>query len=111
MVARSVTRVLSQEHEVQAACSGREALRLLGEGKQYDVILCDLMMPEVSGMELYEELGKLWPELATRMVFLTGGAFTQSARTFLETVKNPRLEKPFDLDELKRVVRSVAAAS
>jgi len=109
LLARSLKRLLSPEHDVESAGSGREALALLGNGRRFDVILCDLMMPELSGMDLHAELSRSAPELAARMVFLTGGAFTPSAREFLERVPNPRVEKPFNLEELKRIVRDAAA--
>ncbi len=110
MLSRSLSRLLGGEHDVEAINSGAEALRLVGTGRRFDVILCDLMMPELSGMELYNELGQLAPDLARRMVFLTGGACTTGARDFLSRVQNPRLEKPFNLDELKKVVRTMATA-
>ena len=59
------------------------------------MILSDLMMPEVTGIDLHEALSLVDPGLASRMVFMTGGAFTPRAHTFLTTVTNPRLEKPF----------------
>jgi CheY-like chemotaxis protein len=62
------------------------------------------MMPVMTGMELYDELGRVAPEQRERVVFLTGGAFTASARAFLGRVPNPRLEKPFDVDDLLTLV-------
>ena len=109
LLARSLKRLLAPEHDVESAGSGREALALLADGRRFDVILCDLMMPDLSGMDLHAELSRTSPELAARMVFLTGGAFSPSAREFLERVPNPRVEKPFNLEELKRVVRAAAA--
>jgi CheY-like chemotaxis protein len=65
------------------------------------------MMPEMSGMDLHEELERLSPTQAGRMVFLTGGAFTPRAREFLSQVKNPFMEKPFLPKELQVLVRSL----
>lgn len=84
--------------------SGEDALALIEVGKRYDVILCDLMMPQVTGMAVYEGVLALDPEQASRMVFLTGGAFTAAARTFLDTIPNRCVEKPFDLVELRQIV-------
>ncbi len=106
MVGRAILRMLSADHEVKVVPSGKEALRDLLGGGQYDLILCDLMMPEVTGMDLHGELVRLDPAMAERMLFLTGGAFTTSAREFLERVPNPRLEKPFNAAELRALVRT-----
>jgi CheY-like chemotaxis protein len=71
------------------------------------VILCDLMMPQITGMELYSEIVRLDPAQALRIVFLTGGAFTPTAREFLVSTMNRRIEKPFDLKEVRRLVNEL----
>ncbi len=101
--------LLGDEHEIVLANSGGEACTLLESDVAFDAILCDLMMPGVSGMELHEWLCERDPALAARMVFMTGGVFTDEARSFLARVDNPRMEKPFDHDELTVILRSVAA--
>ena len=63
------------------------------------------MMPIMSGMDLYDELCRLAPEQARRVVFLTGGAFTPRGQAFLDQVPNPRLDKPFDNQSLRTLVR------
>ena len=73
------------------------------------MVLCDLMMPGLSGMELHDRLARSSPEGAGRMVFLTGGAFTDAARDFLARVPNPRLEKPFEPSALREAVAAAAA--
>ena len=100
--------LLGGEHEVTAFTGGREALDRIRSGLVYDALLCDLMMPGMTGMQFYDELLDAAPELAARVVFVTGGAFTPSSRRFLERVPNPRLEKPFDLDALHRALDAVA---
>jgi len=67
-------------------------------------VLCDLMMPQMTGMDLFETLERELPEQARRFVFLTGGAFTPKSRTFLERVKNLRIDKPFDVAGLRAMV-------
>ena len=62
------------------------------------------MMPELSGMDVYEAMEEERPELTERFIFMTGGAFTDRARAFLERVPNPRLDKPFNAKDLQRVV-------
>jgi PAS domain S-box-containing protein len=103
-LAQALRRFLSVEHNVTAVYRARDALDLLELGTRYDVILCDLMMPQITGMELYTEIVRLDPSQAQRIVFLTGGAFTPTARDFLSSTTNRRIEKPFDLKEVRRLV-------
>src|SRR5262249_11525455 len=105
IVGGSIRRTLAKEHDVVVASSGKEALALIQGGEAFDLILSDVMMPEMSGIELYHELLSLRPSSAQKMIFLSGGAFTQGARNFLDSVPNSRLEKPFDPDLLRRFVR------
>lgn len=100
---RALRRALQRDHETVTRSSGTEALPvLLAEGA--DVILTDLLMPDLSGMELYAALAQRRPELAQRMIFMTGGAFTPEARSFLAQVPNHRLEKPVSLELLRAVI-------
>ena len=108
-IGRTLAIALSDELEVATATSGRHALELMTGGGPFDVVLCDLMMPDVSGMDLYEQVVERYPALATRFVFVTGGAFTDRARAFVEQVGLPVLEKPFTLSELSAVVRERAS--
>jgi PAS domain S-box-containing protein len=105
MVARVVERALGHDHQVAAVTSGREALARIERGDRFDVILCDLMMPEMTGMDVHERITAIDPDQAGRMIFLTGGAFTPRARAFVE--QRPTLEKPFDLATLEAAVRAV----
>jgi two-component system, cell cycle sensor histidine kinase and response regulator CckA len=97
-------RVLSQ-HDVTTVTSAREALELIDGGRSFDLILSDLMMPGMSGMEFYDTVARERAEVAERMVFMSGGAFTPSARAFLDRVPNERLEKPFNLATIRGVVQ------
>jgi PAS domain S-box-containing protein len=109
LVSQAIRRALQREHEVMALTSAREAHARLTGGEHFDVILCDIMMPEMSGIDLYESLARFSPGLAARMVFLTGGAFTPRAREFLGQTKNPCVEKPFVPRDLQELVRSLLA--
>jgi signal transduction histidine kinase len=109
LLGSALRRMLTPKHEVTVLTSGREALARLATEPPFDVIFCDLMMPEVTGMELYAELSKRAPHQACRVVFMTGGAFTPGARSFLETVKNRRIDKPFDVATVRRIVRDLIA--
>lgn len=96
---------LLRDHDVTCVTAAREGLDLLMSDEAFDVVLCDLMMPAMSGMDLYDELARLRPEAAERMVFITGGAFTQAALSFLERVPNERIEKPFAAATVRALVQ------
>ncbi len=104
-VASMLGRVLGDEYDVQLTTTGREALELLLVEPSFDVVLCDLLMPGMSGMDLYRQLQRQRPGSEERLVFMTGGAFTPRASEFLATVSNPRIEKPFDLHKMRHLVR------
>jgi PAS domain S-box-containing protein len=104
-VLRSVSRMLSRDHEVVALNDAREALALCVEGATFDLILCDLMMPHMTGMDLYRELLRVAPQQAERMIFVTGGAFTQAAQRFLADTTRQHVEKPFDFADLRAIVQ------
>ncbi len=105
IVLRSVQRLLSREHDVVAVAKAKAALALCTGGETFDVILCDLMMPDMTGMDLHRELSRIAPEQAGRMIFMTGGAFTEKAWTFLSDPEREHVEKPFDPKTLRAIVR------
>jgi len=105
-VATMLSRVLDEQHEVLVATSGEQALELL-EQHVFDVIFCDLLMPSMSGMDLYGEVRYRHPGQESKIAFMTGGAFTPRAAQFLSRVQNPRIEKPFDLLAVRAIVREV----
>jgi CheY-like chemotaxis protein/two-component sensor histidine kinase len=110
MVGRAISRMLAPLHRVVAVHGAAEGLAALAAGS-FDVILCDLMMPEMTGMAMHDKLQAEAPALARRMVFLTGGAFTREASEFLDRVPNDRLEKPFSPAQLRMAVARVQAAA
>ena len=99
-----VARVLEREHEIVTAASGDAAREILDNDPHFDVIICDLMMPGMTGMDLHEWLVTHRPALAQRTVFISGGAFTERASEYVARVGNTRLDKPFDPATLTRVV-------
>jgi PAS domain S-box-containing protein len=105
LVGGALRRLLGRDHTVTLVTSGRAALDYLASGAPVDAILCDLMMPEVTGMDVHEELSRLSPRKAEKMIFLTGGAFTARAREFMDRVSNERVEKPFDSAALRALIR------
>lgn len=104
MLGRAMQRALSADHDVTTTTSARDALDRITRGERYDVILCDLMMPEMNGVELHDALARVAADQTEAMVFLTGGAFTESAREFIARVRNPVLEKPFEAQHLRALV-------
>lgn len=104
LVADMLFRALSEEHDVTVTTDAKTALDYLLGGGEYDLIFCDLLMPKMSGMDLYEELRSKRPGLEERIIFMTGGAFTERAAQFLSVVPNPKMSKPFDLTEIERVL-------
>ncbi|MDX2012107.1 MAG: ATP-binding protein [Myxococcaceae bacterium] len=104
----ALQRVLGPHHEVKSFSTPKQALDELA-GFAPDVVFCDVMMPEMSGAELYHRLRANHPKLAERMVFMTGGAFSASAREFLDEVAQPILEKPFTADGVRRLANEQVA--
>jgi PAS domain S-box-containing protein len=108
-VGTAMRRVLTG-HEVVSATSAEEALAKLAEDSAFDLIFCDVAMPERSGQDLYEELLATKPALAERIVFVTGGTFTPQLTEFLQAVPRPCLSKPFGAAELRDNVEHLLKA-
>ena len=104
-ILRIISLVLGKAHEVVATPSAREALARITAGERFDLILCDLMMPLMTGVQLHQELSRVAPDQAGRMIFLTGGAFTDEARRFLADSATEYVEKPFDSSNLRAIVQ------
>lgn len=104
MSARAVSRVLSEEHDVAVFADVNEALERIAEGEDFDVIICDLMMPVKTGVDFYDGLAAHSPSAAEDVIFLTGGAFTVKTREFLDRVPNVCMEKPFEAQALRALV-------
>lgn len=100
-----VRRALAPEYDVAVLTSARQALARVASGERWELILCDLMLPLVTGMDFYDRVSQLAPELVERIVFIPGGAFTPRAVAFLARPSIARLEKPFSLAELRQVVQ------
>jgi DNA-binding NtrC family response regulator len=109
-VAESLRYALKDDHEVDTAGSGKDARAAIDAGTDYDLVLCDLVMPVESGMDLHAYAQKHYPGLAERFVFMTGGAFTARASKFLSEVRAPRIEKPFELETLRALIDGMVAA-
>jgi signal transduction histidine kinase len=100
-----IQKLLGGDHDVTTVNSAKEALRRFDGGERFDLILCDLMMPEMTGMDLYARLQQSAPDLADKVIFMTGGAFTENAQAFLARLPNKSIEKPFKGTRLREVVQ------
>lgn len=104
MVRRSLCRVLEDQHEVISVGSAEQAMEVLGAGRRFDVVLCDLMMPEMDGVDLHAWVEKIYPKIAGRFVFITGGIFTPKVEAYLAASRTPCLKKPLSSDVLLQAV-------
>jgi two-component system cell cycle sensor histidine kinase/response regulator CckA len=105
LVATAIRRALQSEHQVTCVKTVREAMAMVERGEAFDAILCDLLLPEVTGMDFYDDLLRTRPDVARRVVFMSGGAFTPKAVEFVASVSNRCLEKPFSAETLRGVVQ------
>jgi signal transduction histidine kinase/ActR/RegA family two-component response regulator len=98
-------RRLLARHELTTCGDGKQALQLLLGGGEFDLVLCDLMMPGLTGVELYEEVSQARPEYEPRFLFMTGGAFHAAAQDILDRLPERCIGKPLDLERLLAMIR------
>jgi CheY-like chemotaxis protein len=106
MIVRAIQRLLEGEHEVSPSTDPIAVVEQVRAGLRFDVILCDLMMPTMSGIDVYDAIRQADPDQARRIVFMTGGAFTPRALEFLEANENARIEKPLERTTLRAAIRA-----
>jgi len=104
MVLSALRRRLRRRYDVVTALGGVEALALLAADPEFDSIVCDLMMPRVDGKSFYDAIVAENPNLAERIVFMSGGAFTPRLRKFAASVRNPVLQKPVSREDLEAML-------
>lgn len=109
-ILRIATRVLRAEHEVTSITRPQEALERLLAGEQFDLIVCDVTMPELTGLQLFAALLEAAPETARRVTFMTGGALDEPSETLLRTTATPVIWKPFTAQQLRTSVRDILAS-
>jgi len=109
MILSAFKRVVGRIHEVVTAEGGGNGLDILEKDANFDVVICDLMMPKVDGVMVHEKIREIAPNLLDRVIFCSGGAFTARAKEFLATVENVVLEKPIDFKLLGRLIAQVRA--
>ncbi|MEW6430920.1 MAG: ATP-binding protein [Myxococcota bacterium] len=111
LLLKALGRMLGRAHTLTLAGSGREALRLFEEGHRFEAVLCDMMMADVSGLDVWERLGAIEPSQRRCFIFMTGGTFTERARRFLEEKRPPVLEKPFTASAFATLLAELQAQS
>ncbi len=104
---RSTRLLMAREYDIEPVTRAQDALARIARGERYDAIVCDLMMPGMSGLDFHRELERVAPEYASRVVFVTGGAVTDQARQFLARTTLPHVEKPFSEATLRAAIESV----
>ncbi len=107
LVSVALSRLLSP-FKVTFAQSAAGALGRLHAGGKFDAILCDIHMPGMNGMQFYQAVEKFSEKVASRIVFISGGAFSSEAAEFLECTRNTCLTKPVNRETLKSAVMAVA---
>ncbi|OGQ17808.1 MAG: hypothetical protein A2138_13270 [Deltaproteobacteria bacterium RBG_16_71_12] len=107
VIGTALRRLLASEHDVIATTAGAQALELLRQGERFDVILCDLMMPNMNGLELGAELELSYPDQAKGLVFITGGTLAAPIAADEPLGCVPRVAKPFDIPALRTLIRSL----
>lgn len=107
MLVRLFTRVLGAEHDVVGESNAQAALDRIVAGERFDVVICDLLMPILSGMALYDAIERIDAGQARRMVFLSGDTGSPQAAEFFSRVHNPRVLKPVVPSELRELVRGL----
>jgi CheY-like chemotaxis protein len=108
-IAQALKRMLGGDHDLTLASCGAEALEHVIAGDRFDAIITDVMMPNMTGIELYDRLENLAPEQARRVIFLSGGVFTPQTQTRLESAGNFQLQKPVSAQELRACVAMLVA--
>jgi CheY-like chemotaxis protein len=106
-----VANQLKESYRVSMAYDGLQALEILQSGHDFDVIVCDLNMPRLNGLELYLRLLRTAPEQAARFVFWSGGDATSAELLHVLNVEAPRISKPFDIATLIGAIEAVRSAT
>jgi signal transduction histidine kinase/CheY-like chemotaxis protein len=106
IIGAAVRRMFRGTLEVEVATDPGAALARIQAGQRYDHILCDLMMPVMSGMDFEAALRATAPDQAARMIFMTGGVYTDAAVAFVRLHGDRCLDKPLDLDKLRSALHA-----
>ncbi|MFH1808080.1 MAG: ATP-binding protein [Pseudomonadota bacterium] len=102
-----IQRLLGPVHDVVTVDSGQAAIDLLERDSDFGVVLCDVMMPSVTGVDVFERITRKHPSLVNRFLFMTGGIFTPHTRESLQLIQRPTIEKPFQAQKLRELIAAV----
>jgi len=108
-IAHTMERLLRRDYDITIALCGRDAIEHINQGVRFDAIVTDVMMPNMTGIELTEELQRVAPDQARRLIFLSGGAFTAQTHERLHALGAPQLEKPVTAKELRACIQRVVS--
>jgi two-component system, NtrC family, sensor kinase len=100
-------RIFGALYDVTVVDHAKAALAMFDGGADFDLVLCDVVMPDLNGPQLFEAVRTRHPRLVDRFVFITGGALQEKSSLFLSSIANPVLQKPFELGPLRELVRRV----
>ena len=104
---RLLTRAL-RPHTIITAEDGAQALEILENEPPFDLVICDLSMPGISGDQVFRHAIAQDPSLQKRFVIITGGAVTPTQHRFLKDMQPRLLEKPFTPAQLRALIPSPA---
>lgn len=107
MMVRAIKRLMAGEYAMTSPGTPADAVAEVRGGARFDVILCDLMMPFMSGIQFYDAIRAIDPEQARRIVFMTGGAYAPLVLEFLSSVANPRIDKPVGRLALRAAIQAI----
>jgi PAS domain S-box-containing protein len=111
-ILNTLRRLLEEEQIVTVALGGRAALKILEDrGMSFDLVITDINMPDVNGIDLFRYIKKNHPKLASQIIFLTGSISSEKINDFLGSIKNPHLEKPFTPQELTAAIAGIYPAT
>lgn len=110
LILAAIERQLAAAHDVTVLADPELALAQIRGGASFDVIVCDLVMPAMSGVQFHAELAQFAPAQAERIVLMTGGTSRRDAAHCLDELRLPTLAKPFDVEMLRRVIERITAA-
>lgn len=105
LIGKLLSRMFVKNYQILTKGSGREAIASFEEGERFDLILCDMFMPRVSGIDLHKWLSSNLPGQADRMIFMTGGAYLTQAARFLEETRSLYIEKPFEMSDISALIQ------
>jgi len=110
LIAHTIERLLRRDYDTTIEENGRDALARIARGERFAAIVSDIMMPNMTGIELFEELQQVAPDQAARLIFLSGGAFTQQARDRLQGLGVIQLDKPVAAQQLRACIQRITSA-